>query len=397
MSAAKAGSSQAAAGEALDASTRRVFGRRPTPAASPAPLRTPPSGPILVIIKTGLADSRQTVIELTAISQEISIGFGSTTGSSRMSLRYNAARFPVRRGGASITAHEVRISAAGGEYAALDYGGAGSGVLCIHDLTENAAVWDLVGPAVAEFARPVAVDLPAHGRTAADIGPDPSRWWSRLGDIAKALDMPHPVVVGQGFGAWGAVAATVAGALEPAGLVLLEGVYPWEREQAAAYLAQLLEPGVVESLAQRYALGMVIEESGREAFLDAVVHFAQQDWMTSQIPAPVIRAIADRALWPLHDGEPTAWLRRPTLADMLALAHDPAGRDPFPCLETYLKLPEMTSVVMASDGVLADGDHDVWHLLWLRPEWSYQVVDAIRNVSAAHAEVVVRAVFDLLD
>lgn len=292
----------------------------------------------------------------------------------------------------------MRISVAGEEYAALDYGGTGSGVLCIHDLTENAAVWNLVGPAVARFAHPVAVDLPAHGRTPAGIGPDPSRWWTRLGDIATALGMPHPVVVGQGFGAWGAVAATVTGALEPAGLVLLEGVYPWEREQAAAYLAQLLDPSVVELVAQRYALGAVIEEPARAAFLDLAEEHARQDWLTRQIPGPVVRAIAERALWPLDGSQdPARWLRRPTLEQMLALAYDPQSRDPFPCLETYLQLPAMTSVVMASDGVLADGDHDVWHLLWLRPDWCYQVVDAIRNVSAAHAEVVVRAVFDLLD
>lgn len=285
------------------------------------------------------------------------------------------------------------ITAAGGEFAVLDYGGTGQGVLLIHDLTENAAVWDVVGAAVAGFAHPVAIDLRAHGRTPQGVG----RWWTDLGEIAAALSMDYPIVVGQGFGAWGAVAATVSGLLQPAGLVLLEGVYPWEREQVAEYLSQLLEPELMGMTAQRYGLGAVVVAAGRDQFIDQAEHQARHDWTTTQIPSSVIRNITDRSLWPTGNAsKPDHWVRRPTLEDMMALAHDPAGRDPYPCLETYLRLPTMTAVVMASDGVLANGYNDVWHLLWLRPDWTYQVVDAIRNVSTAHADVVVQAVFDLL-
>ncbi|MBK7721910.1 MAG: alpha/beta hydrolase [Austwickia sp.] len=293
--------------------------------------------------------------------------------------------------------HGSTVSAAGGDFAVIDYGGQGCDVLLVHDLTENAAVWDLVGPAVAEFAHPVAVDLRAHGQTPLGVGEDPARWWTDLGEIATGLGLRHPVVVGQGFGAWGAVAATVTGLLEPAGLVLLEGVYPWPREHVMEYLGQVLEPSLLELVAQRYGLGAVIDDSQREPFADTAAELARADWTTEQIPSSVIRAVAARSLWPLDGpGVGSSWIRRPTLEDLLALACDPLSRDPFPCLDTYLQLPTTTALVMASDGVLAQGDKDVWHLLWLRPDWTYQVVDAIRNVSAAHPDIVVKAVIDVL-
>jgi pimeloyl-ACP methyl ester carboxylesterase len=89
-----------------------------------------------------------------------------------------------------------------------DYGGAGDPVLLVHGLGGSAGNWSLVAPAVADFARTIAVDLPGHGRSGPARVHDLATHSRTVIAVIERLELPPVAIVGNSMG--GLVAEMVA-------------------------------------------------------------------------------------------------------------------------------------------------------------------------------------------
>ena len=85
----------------------------------------------------------------------------------------------------------------------------GATILCVHDVAGNGRVFDGVLDALADAHRPIAFDLPAHGRSAGlDSLGAIEAMAAHTKAVADALGLERPVLLGDGMGA--AVALEVA-------------------------------------------------------------------------------------------------------------------------------------------------------------------------------------------
>jgi len=97
-------------------------------------------------------------------------------------------------------------------------------VLCIHDVAGNGNVFAGLLDALAERHRPVAFDLPAHGRSGGlDSLGSIEAMAAHTRELGERLDLTSPVLLGDGMGA--AVALEVAATWPswPAGVVVTGG------------------------------------------------------------------------------------------------------------------------------------------------------------------------------
>jgi pimeloyl-ACP methyl ester carboxylesterase len=111
-------------------------------------------------------------------------------------------------------------------------------VVLVHGLRANAAIWDRVGPMLAERFRVVALDLEACGLSGVDGDPG----WRALGEDVGALvdqvQLVRPVLVGHGVGAAPLLLHAGSGA-DHAGVISLDWL-PEPAETAAESWRQLL-------------------------------------------------------------------------------------------------------------------------------------------------------------
>ena len=121
------------------------------------------------------------------------------------------------------------VTPEGARLALRDYGGPANarGIVLVHGLASNVAIWDLVGPRLAESHRVVAYDQRGHGRSAdtSDYSFD-----ALAGDCAAVAAQfigRDPVLVGH---SWGASVVLHCAARHPcAGVVCVDGgVYDWQ-------------------------------------------------------------------------------------------------------------------------------------------------------------------------
>ncbi|MET0460889.1 MAG: alpha/beta fold hydrolase [Ilumatobacteraceae bacterium] len=100
----------------------------------------------------------------------------------------------------------------------------GATVLCVHDVAGNGRTFDGVLDALAEGHRPIAFDLPAHGRSAGlDSLDGIPAMAAHTKAVADALGLGQPVLLGDGMGAAIAIEAAATWPTWPAALVLCGG------------------------------------------------------------------------------------------------------------------------------------------------------------------------------
>lgn len=100
----------------------------------------------------------------------------------------------------------------------------GSTVLCLHDVALNGNAFAGVLDALAERHRPIAVDLPAHGRSGGlDSLGSITEMAAYAKELADRLELVAPVLLGDGLGAAVALEAAATWPSWPAALVLCGG------------------------------------------------------------------------------------------------------------------------------------------------------------------------------
>jgi pimeloyl-ACP methyl ester carboxylesterase len=100
----------------------------------------------------------------------------------------------------------------------------GATVLCVHDVAGNGNVFAGVLDALADEHRPIAFDLPAHGRSGGlDSLGAIDAMAAHLKALADALDLRAPVLLGDGMGAAVALEAAATWPDWPAAVVVCGG------------------------------------------------------------------------------------------------------------------------------------------------------------------------------
>ncbi len=157
-----------------------------------------------------------------------------------------------------------------------EYGGSGEPIVLVHGLGGSAVTWDAVGPRLAQYGRPIAVDLPGFG-----LSPPAADWTLETHSEALADFIRHvggPVtLVGNSLG--GLVAEMVAARHHDvaSGLILVSPATPprlpdpnmdW---RTAARLALQATPGLGRLIARRFIAAYTPEEMVRVS-LEMITH-----------------------------------------------------------------------------------------------------------------------------
>lgn len=239
---------------------------------------------------------------------------------------------------------DIMLSTAAGDFAAIDHGGTGPGVLLLHDAMENAASWNAVCARM-PGARCVAVDLDGHGATS-DLGLSVRDHASALAEIVAATGMDRPLLVGEGIGGWLAVAATILGTITPSALILVESAYLGDEEELTAYVGEFGSAEMRSFVERRYQLGARVAGGARAEFIERFVASGEDDWAFQDRDPEVMRAVISRAL--VAAG--STLLRRPT-PDAAVRAMTWTAQEPLPSTGAYDTIDVPVHFVMADKGM----------------------------------------------
>ncbi|GAB48228.1 alpha/beta fold hydrolase [Mobilicoccus pelagius] len=195
-------------------------------------------------------------------------------------------------------------------------------VVLLHQIASTAEVWGTLGPALAAFSRPLAVDLCGHGRTRA-VEETLDHLTADLPAVLDALDVHDPILVLESEELL-PLFDDLAGALGASG-VLVVGPFTWKRGQAAAAeYDEVLGADTIDEWDARNEIFATGTEADREEFVERRAARAATDWVNEDIPLDQLRAYIARQLCDTEDG----WERlprRPLVEQALARI----GRGPF--------------------------------------------------------------------
>jgi 3-oxoadipate enol-lactonase len=154
---------------------------------------------------------------------QLGVVAGPQGETSRCRLRYGpavAAKYFTIGSVATIVHHRGPTTLPGHPPAATS----GVTVLCLHDLAGNGRTFDGVLDALADAHRPVAFDLPAHGRSGGlDSLDGIGAMAAHAKAVADALGLDRPVLLGDGMGAAIAIEAAATWPEWPAAVVVCGG------------------------------------------------------------------------------------------------------------------------------------------------------------------------------
>ncbi|APZ42660.1 alpha/beta fold hydrolase [Acidihalobacter ferrooxydans] len=229
-----------------------------------------------------------------------------------------------------------------GRFAVRDYGGTGRDLLLVHGTGHNLEVWTPVAQRLSADFHVLAFDLRGHGLTEVD-STDAERYWRDIGDVAAALQLDCPVLVGHSTGAYAVTAHAAAGGA-CAGLVLLDGFVLDARmtaEQAAAWRLDREKPWSL------YRYGWLTDEATMNVYI--AQQCAQRDGPHAGVPPALIKAYLRRAFSRQSEG----YVRRPTLDDLEAVCRNDPTAAIYPAREIYAQVRVPTVFVLAGAGPYA--------------------------------------------
>lgn len=280
-----------------------------------------------------------------------------------------------------------------GEVPVLDFGGAGTPILLVHDVLDNAAVWSRAARFMADHAHPVAIDIPGHGQNRIpDVNqPEMDRL---LGEIVTALGMDRPLLAGEGVAAWSVTSALVNKTVAARALLLLETPVIGDRESTHHYVDQYADEAFIEAMSERFALGWTGPVEGRDALIDQFMDEARGIWGLSQQVTDVRRLVMLRSFISRPGG---LFARQPTPdALMRAITLDGVDRDPFPSNEAYADIDVPITFLMASMGAYDDNPVSLDAIVEKDLRRKIRVLPSYYNVSATHPEAVAAAAAELI-
>lgn len=223
---------------------------------------------------------------------------------------------------------DLHVQIPNGRYTALDFrdtpaeGTRPPDIVLLHQIASSAQVWGTLGPALAEFGRPLAPDLCGHGHTRA-TEESLERLVADLPVVLDALGVRDPLLVLEGEELL-SLFDDLPGTLGARGLVVV-GPFTWKRGgAAAAEYEEVLGEGSIDEWDARNQIFSSGTREEREAFVEGRVARAAADWVNEGVPREQLRAYVERQLRDTEDG----WERLPR-RPLVEQALRRIGRGPF--------------------------------------------------------------------
>jgi pimeloyl-ACP methyl ester carboxylesterase len=114
---------------------------------------------------------------------------------------------PRRPGTVRAVAEQVT---SGGASVAYELSGSGPALVLLHGITESRRSWEPLVPRLAEGHRVLALDLPGHGESGSAASYDVAAMAVAVTEVAAAVGLERPVLIGHSLGGMVATAAATA-------------------------------------------------------------------------------------------------------------------------------------------------------------------------------------------
>lgn len=237
-----------------------------------------------------------------------------------------------------------------GQFAAYDFGGEGPDILLVHGTGHNLEVWrPLVECLIGRF-RMAAFDLRGHGQTPSESS-DPEQYWRDIAEVASALSLSRPLLIGHSTGGY-AVSAYAADGGECSAIVVLDGFALDGRktpeEAKGWYLPR-------EQLWERFRYGWATTIEDMEQYVLDVCRNAPEDWLNAGVDLAVVEAFTRRSF--LRRG--TAYIRRPSLEEIAVVSMPNPIQSIYPAIDLYERIHVPAGFVLASKGLYGDREADL--------------------------------------
>jgi len=258
-----------------------------------------------------------------------------------------------------------------GQFAAYDFGGEGPDILLVHGTGHNLEVWRPLVESLTGRFRMTAFDLRGHGQTPAESS-DPEQYWRDIAEVASALGLSRPLLIGHSTGGY-AVSAYAADGGECSGIVVLDGFVLDGRktpeEAKGWYLPR-------EQLWELFRYGWAATSEDMEQYVVDVCRKAPEDWLNAGVDLAVVEAFTRRSF--LRRGN--AYIRRPSMEEIAVVSVPNPIQSIYPAIDLYERINVPAGFVLASNGLYGDREADLSAVVGARSNRRLLTLECGHNV-----------------
>lgn len=230
-----------------------------------------------------------------------------------------------------------------GALSVRDYGGTGRPVLLVPTLGICAPGWDLVAEHLVDRYRVLAMDLPGHGQSTADLERFDDTWES-IAAVSQALGLDRPLLVGHDHSSSFVAQAAITHPDLAAEVVAVGGSLVRQSEEVEDILELVQIPEVVEGLRERFSFEATATDDGLEEFLQETSRRIAGDDLGRE-HGGLLRELRHQMLW--RDG---VWIRRPEIDAFSVAAQIPTTHEVFPDERLARDVPVPAWIVQLTHG-----------------------------------------------
>ncbi|HLP98909.1 MAG TPA: alpha/beta hydrolase [Sideroxyarcus sp.] len=258
-----------------------------------------------------------------------------------------------------------------GDFAVRDFGGNGPDLLFVHGTGHNLEVWNPLASCLTGEFRMATFDMRGHGQTPAQSS-DPEQYWRDIAEVASALGLNRPLLIGHSTGGY-AVSAHAANGGDCSGIVILDGFVLDGRktpeETKDWYLPR-------EQLWDLFRYGWVASPDEVDRYVAEVCRKAPGDWLNSGVDVALVEAFTRRSF--LHRNG--TCLRRPTMEEIAMVSVPDPAQPIYPALDLYERISVPAGFVLASNGLYGNREADIAAVVAARANRRFLKLDCGHNV-----------------
>lgn len=272
-----------------------------------------------------------------------------------------------------------------GRFAAHDFGGDGPNILLVHGTGHNLEVWRPLVEQLRRSFRMAAFDLRGHGQTPAESS-DPEQYWRDIAEVASALGLSRPLLIGHSAGGY-AVSAYAADGGECSGIVVLDGFVLDGRktpeEAKGWYLPR-------EQLWELFRYGWEATIEDMEQYVLDICRKAPEDWLNAGIDVAVVEAFTRRSF--LRRGN--TYVRRPSMEEITVVSVPDPVQPIYPAIDLYECIDVPAGFVLPSSGLYGNREADLSAVVGARANRCLLKLECGHNVHMQKAAEVASFVLD---
>lgn len=275
----------------------------------------------------------------------------------------------------------LTLATRNGPFAAWDFGGDGPDILLVHGTGHNLEVWRPLAECLKAQFRVTAFDMRGHGQTPVE-STNAEQYWRDIAEVAAALGLSHPLLVGHSTGGY-AVTAFAANGGGCSAIVVLDGfVLDGRRlpqEEKDWYLP-------TDQLWDLFRYGWVATPDEVDAYVQEVCLAAGNDWLNAGIDINVVAAFTRRSFMNLG----TSYIRRPTMEEIAMVSVPDSRAEIYPSVDLYGRITVPLGLVLAEEGLYHHREKDLKSIVGNNPDRHFIKLESGHNVHMHKPEAVAR-------